>query len=69
MNTPMKTLLVPAILAAGLVAAAFSFASEKHDLDDEHILDIDVAADLACLRRLQGAAPIERPTFAAGQCA
>lgn len=36
---------------------------------DELALDIDVAADLACLRRLQGAAPIERPTFAAGQCA
>lgn len=41
----MKILLVPAILAAGLVAAAFSFAAEKHDLDDEHILDIVAAVN------------------------
>lgn len=41
----MKILLVPAIVAAGLVAAAFSFAAEKHDLDDEHILDIVAAVN------------------------
>ena len=57
MNTPMKTLLVPAILAAGLVAAAFSFASEKHDLDDEHILDIDVAAAVNSVATAQARKP------------
>lgn len=41
----MRTLFIPAILATGLIAAAFSFASEKHDLDDEHILDIVAAVN------------------------
>ncbi len=40
----MKNLLIPAILVIGLIAPAFSFASEKENLDDGHALDMDVAA-------------------------